>query len=212
MALSTYDELITSIISWSHRKDIDTLIPDFITLSENEMFSNPDEILMVRESEKTSTATAVGTSPNESRFLALPTGFITSRDFKITVSNGVGDLRYQSPSSMNVRSGTGVPCFFTVTDEIELDVVPDQDYTVTMKYFAEFTALSTTNQTNEILTAEPNIYLFGALKQLFIWSEDIDEATKYDGLFTDAIKGANKKSKAGRYGPAPTMKFKGSVA
>lgn len=212
MALSTYDELVTSVIKWSKRKDLDLLIPDFIQLAEGEMFDNPDEILQVRVSEKTSTATAVGTEPNASRFLALPRNFTNQRDFKITVSDSNLDLRYQSPSAMRVRSGTGTPCFFTVTDEIELDVVPDQDYTLTMKYFAEFDPLTTLNQTNEILTNNPNIYLYGALKQSFIYQEETDQATIYDGLFTDAIRGANKKAKAGRYGPAPSMKFKGSVA
>lgn len=212
MALSTYDELITSIIKWSKRQDLDLLIPDFIQLAEGEMFDNPNQILQIRASEKTSTATAVGTAPNASRFLALPPNFTNQRDFKITVSDSNLDLRYQSPSSMYIRSGTGTPCFFTITDEIELDVVPDQDYTLTMKYYAEFDPLTSTNQTNEVLTSNPNIYLYGALKQSFLYQEDINQATVYDGLFTDAIKGANRKSKAGRYGPAPAMKFKGSVA
>jgi len=208
MALSTYNELIDDVIDQSHRKDILTRLPRFIMLAENEMFSNPDQTLEIRESEKTSTAP---TSTTE-RTLALPDGFIQQRDFDIDILENNYPLGYVSPSAMRVRSGTGRPCFFTVTDEIEFDIIPDDTYTVTMRYFAEFTPLSSTNQTNEILTNEPNIYFFGVLKQVFIWSEDTEEAAKYDGLFQDAIRGANKKSKKGRYGKTPTMKYKGAIA
>jgi hypothetical protein len=187
-------------------------MPRFISLAENEMFSNPDEILEMRESEKTSTASLSGTEPNQSRFLALPEGFIQQRDFDITIQESELNLQYQSPSSLKVRKGTGAPCYFTVTDEIEFDILPDQDYTVTLKYFAEFTPISEQNQTNEILTSQPNIYFFGAMKQVFAWSEDDDQLLKYEALFKDAIKGANKKSKAGRYGKTPVMKFKGAIA
>jgi len=211
MAFSNYDDLVKGILDQSHRKDVLTRIPRFIALAESEFFSNPVEILEIRESEKTSTATAVGTEPNQSRFLALPPGFLSQRDFDININDNEIDLAYRSPSSLRVRDGVGTPCYFTITNEIEFDIVPDKDYQVTMKYFAEFTPLSSTNQTNEILLNEPNVYFFGAMKQLFIWSEDDDQAAKYDGLFTDAIKGANKKYKKGRYGKTPTMKFKGAV-
>jgi hypothetical protein len=184
MALSTFDELKASIIQWSHRQDTSftDLLDDFIALAEEEMFDNPDNILKVRDSEKTSTATVVGTSPV-----------------------------YRTPDALVIKSGVGTPRYFTITNEIEFDIVPDQDYTVTMKYFAEFTPLSTTNQTNEILANYSRIYLYGALKQAFVWSEDDVEAAKYDALFQDAIKGANKKADAGRYGPTPAMKVKGST-
>lgn len=208
MALSTYDELIEDVIDQSHRKDILNRLPRFVALAENEMFSNPDEVLEVRESEKTS-IDALSTS---SRFLPLPDNFVQQRDFSITILGGEIDLVYASPSSMNIRSGTGSPCYFTVTDQIEFDIIPDDTYTVTMKYFAEFMPLSDTNQINEILTSEPNVYFFGVLKQVFIWSEDTEEAAKYDGLFQDAIKGANKKSRKGRYGKTPRMRYKGAIA
>lgn len=204
MALSNYEELKDSIIKWSHRKDILTLIPDFILLAEKEFYSNSSNPLEMREQEKTSTATTNGT-----RFLEIPDGFLTQRDFKITVQDYQLDLKYTTPKGLIIKPYTGVPRWFTVTNEIEFDVLPDQDYEVTIKYFAEIPQLTEANPTNDILTIEPNIYLFGTLKQVFIWSEDDDQAAKYDGLFNDAIKGANKKYRKGRYGASPAMKLKG---
>lgn len=210
MALSTYDELITSIINWSHRKDINLLIPDFIALAEIEMFANNDEILELRTIEKTSTATLTG-PPSEIRFVELPPRYLQQRDFRITVNNGFLPLNYQVPEALIVRNSTGTPFNFTVTNEIEFDIVSDRDYVITMKYYAKPEQLTLTNQTNEILTSDPNIYLFGSLHQLFLFSEDDNEAAKWGAKFINAIKGANDRSKAGRFGPSPQMKVKGST-
>jgi hypothetical protein len=211
MALDTYDNLVKSITTWSHRKDLGVLIPDFIRLAEVAMFSNDDEVLELRDDERTASAIAVGTPPNESRFVALPDDYVSQRDFKILVQDDLFNLIYRSPTALIVRSGTGTPCRFTVTDQVELDIVPDQDYTLTMKYQSKPLPLSTTNQTNTILTEEPNIYLYGALHQAFVYSEDDNEAVKYLGKFQDAIRGANDKIKKGRYGPAPSMKVLSST-
>jgi hypothetical protein len=211
MALDTFDNLVKSVITWSHRKDLGVLIPDFIRLAEVAMFSNDDEVLEIRDDEKTATLTAIGTSPNESRFIALPTDYISQRDLKILVQDDLFNLTYRSPTALIIRSGTSTPCRFTVTDQIELDVIPDQDYTITMKYQSKPLPLTTLNQTNSILTEEPNIYLYGALHQVFVYSEDDNEAVKYLGKFQDAIRGANSKIKKGRYGPAPSMKVIGST-
>jgi hypothetical protein len=214
MALATYDDLVTSILKWSHRNDVDMddLIPDFISMAESDMFANAEEILEPRSIEKTSTATAVGTSPNESRFIELPPRYIQQRDFRITYLNKELKLTYHTPNAMRILDGTGLPCNFTVTNQIELDTVPDQDYTLTMKYYAKPAPLTPDNQTNEILTSDPSIYLYGALHQCFLWSEDDNEANKYWLKFITAIRGANKRAKAGRYGASPAIKFVGSVA
>lgn len=203
MALSNYEELIEAVQDSAHRKDLLNRIPRFISLAENEFYSNPDEILKMREFEKTSFATTNGT-----RFLELPENFLMQRDFKITIDTQEYDLKYVTPNAMVVKNYTGAPHFFTVTNEIELDRVPDQDYDVTIKYFSESPALSEAQPTNEVLTLEPNVYLYGVLKQVFIWSQDIEESIVYDGLFTDAIKGANRKYNMGRYGATPTIKLK----
>lgn len=211
MALATYNDLVEQVIKWSHRKDILDEIPDFVLLAENEMFANDEEPLEIRPIEKTSTATLVGTPPNETRFVALPDGFINQRDFRITDNDQLIPLKYEQPHAMVIYDGVSRPTRFTITNQIEFNVVADQDYTITMKYMAEPTALSPANQTNEILTSDPNIYLYGVLHQVFTWSMVDDQALKYWGKFINAIKGANQRAKKGRFGPAPSMKVRGSI-
>ena len=101
--------------------------------------------------------------------------------------------------------GTGQPLFFTITDQIEFERTPDDAYDVIIQYFAIPAALTTANQTNSTLDNFPNIYLFGALAALFIWANEEQLAAQYYQSFIRAIKGANKKDKQGRYGPAPAM-------
>ena len=211
MALDNFDNLVKSIVKWSHRKDLGVLIPDFITLAEVEMFANDDEVLEIRDDEKTATLTAVGTSPSESRFITLPTDFISQRSLKITIQDDQTNLKYRSPTALRIASSTGTPTQFTITSQIELDIVPDQDYTLAMKYFAKPAPLTTLNQTNSILLSDPNIYLYGALHQVFVFTEDDNEAVKYFNKFNAAIRGANDRANKGRYGPAPAMKVLGST-
>jgi hypothetical protein len=200
MALLTYDDLILTVKDYTHRNDLGTKIDDFILLAETEMKSNPDEPLKMNLSEDIVTAPMVITT----RFLALPTGFESSRKFSITVDGSIGGLEYRTPEQLIIRDDTGVPCFFTIRgNEIEFDIVPDDTYTITVTYFAEFTALTEDNQTNIVLTKYPNIYLFGCLRQAFIYAQDTEQEQKYTVNFLSAIESANMKEHDVRYGPQP---------
>ncbi len=202
MALDTFDNLKLEIIDWSHRNDIDLKVDTFIKLAEVEMYSNSIKKLKVRSGETLTT----GTASTSSRFLALPTGFLEMRRLRIDTDTGFLPLTYRTPEQLVSIDGPAVPRFFTVTDQIEFDTVPDEAYTIEFQILAEFTALSDSNQTNPVLTLEPNVYLFGALKQAFVWAVDTEQAAKYHDLFISAIRGANKKYNAGKYGQSPVMK------
>lgn len=196
MALDTQENLIKTVINYSHRGDLGTKMNDFILLAETEMLSNPISQLELNTGEKISTAQ---TSTSD-RFLALPEGFMSSRKFSITIDERVGQLTFRTPSQLNIRQGTGIPCFYTIRgDEIEFDILPEKEYTVTLTYFYEFTPLSDDNQTNYVLTKYPNIYLFGCLSQVFTYTQDTEEEAKYKALFLSAIKSANKSEKKARY-------------
>lgn len=205
MSLDTFDNLKQEVIDWSHREDVDLKLDTFIELAETAMVQNSIAPLRVRSGETRTTDVTSG------RFLALPTGFIEMRRINLELNGVTGDLRYRAPEQMIVHDTTGQPRFFTITSQIEFDREPDAVYTVEMQYFAEFTPLSTASQTNPVLTNSPNIYLFGALAALFSWSNDAEQEIRYQNLFFEAIRGANKNDKRGRYGPAPAMRIEGST-
>tara|TARA_R110000850_G_scaffold101828_1_gene210526 strand:- start:525 stop:1151 length:627 start_codon:yes stop_codon:yes gene_type:complete len=200
MALTNFDELYKSIVDWSHRGDLGEKIADFVALTENAMYSNDAEVLTVRSMETISTALTAG------QYLSLPDNFESARSVRLVTDDGGGELRFQAPEQMRKRVTGGRPSFFTIVgNEIQFDKVPDSEYTIEIQYYRKATPLTEANQTNDILTNHPNIYLYGALAQAFSYSQDDQQASKYIQLFIGAIKGANKADKKGRYGPAPSM-------
>ncbi len=206
MSLSDYDGLKAEIIDWSHRDDLDLKIDTFIDLAESEMLANTVEPLQLR-SEETLTAFATNTSD---RFAALPAGYQSSRKLRIQIADGESyELYYRTPSQLNIISSTGQPQFFTVTDQIEFDRVSDQVYNGEIQYYQDFTALSSSNTTNDVLTNFPTIYLSGAMWALKTYTEEPQAAAGYYQSFISAIRGANKKDWLGRYGPAPVMRVEG---
>ncbi len=206
MAIDTFDKLVQEIIDYSHRGDLDLKIPTFIEIAEVAMLANPDEILKVRGQEVRSLANTDG------QYLALPDDFQAARGLRIvTGENNSINLGYRAPSDIRYRTGTGQPNTFTVTSQIEFDIVPDTVYSVEIHYYKDPAPLTSDNQTNEVLARFPTIYLFGGLWQAFEFSLDTENSQKYRQLFIAAIKGANKKDKQGRYGPAPSMRPAGTV-
>ena len=203
--ISTYQELKDEVISWSHRDDLDLKVDNFIVLAESEMFANTVEPLQLRGEETTTTLYLY--SDLETRLMDLPTGYSSMRKLRIQVENGESvELKYRTPAQLNILSTTGMPRFFTVTSGIEFDRVPDQDYTGEIQYYKDFTALSSANTTNTVLTNHPTIYLFGAMWALKLYTEELQEAVNYYQQFINSITGANNKDKLGRYGPAPMMR------
>lgn len=208
MALDTFENLKLEIIDWSHRGDVDLKINTFIQLAESEMYANQIEPLKIRSEETLATATMDSTTP--SRFVALPDGFQSMRKLSLQIVNGENfEINYRTPSQLRIRSDAGQPCFFTVTSQLEFDRFPDIDYALEIQYIKEFTALSTANPTNTVLTDHPTIYLFGALWALNNWAEKEQDAARYFNQFIGAIRGANKKADVGRYGPSPVMTVDG---
>lgn len=205
MALNNYANLKASVLNWSKRSDASTYIDDFIALAESQMIANAIEPLSVRDMEARATATL------DSRFLELPSNFISMRRFKLVLSGSEPDVRFMAPEQMRVLTDAGQPRFFTITDKIELDRAPDSAYTVEMQYLRQLDPITSTNTTNAILTNYPQIYLHGCLWALYDWSLQDDKADRHYAKFISAIKGANKQSSEGRWGPAPFMRIEGAT-
>jgi len=159
MALSTYDELKTSIANWADRDDLSNFIPDFIALTEARF----NRELRLRSMEQKEYATTVGGQAN----YALPTNYLQMREFRLNTDPTVS-LQYVSPEiyeSWNV--GSGRPKWYTIiANEIRLGPVPSGAYEMEMLFWRKFPSLSSTHTTNWMLQNAPDVYLYGALLEL----------------------------------------------
>ena len=92
MAIGNYAELQAAIKSWSKRNDLDSVIPDFITLAETRINRN----IRIRKMETRVTTSTVSTQ----LYYGLPTGFVQMRHFKLNTSP-VTDLNYLTPERLD---------------------------------------------------------------------------------------------------------------
>ena len=159
MAISTFAELKTATANWLDRSDLTDRIPEFIALAEARF----NRILRTRDMETVSTAisTAAGT-----REYSLPTGFVQMKEFHLS-TDPLTPLAYITPEMMTrlwAGSSKGRPEVFTIiADNVRLGPNPDAVYTTSMLYYKTFTALSDSATTNDMLTNNPDVYLYGTL-------------------------------------------------
>lgn len=204
MSLENYTELKKTIIEWSHRRDANLLIDDFIKLAESEMFSNDEEILNISSFETTVTLLTTG------KEIDLPVDYLSHRSLKIK-SNKV-TLRYETPSELMESPTVGTPTSYTIIgNKIRFNIEPSAEQELTFDYLAEVTPLTSENPTNYILTKHPQIYLFGALWSLKEWAGETEDSQIFYLKFIKSIRGANKRYRKGKYGVAPQMRIKGST-
>ena len=181
MALDTYANLKTAIADFLDRDDLAPHIDDFIDLAEARFKRE----ILIREMIIRGQAVLAG------RFVALPARFVKMKTMRL-MSNPIVVLMELNLHEMNREreAGNGRPFFFTVHEEIEFDVTPDDTYSVEMIYYASFPPLDDDNPSNGLLARAPDAYLYGALvasapflasdERLQVW--DTMYGTVRDGL------------------------------
>lgn len=206
MALDNYDNLKAAVIRLSGRNDIAlNVFDEALSIADKDIYANAVAPLRIREMETRSTAS----TPTDSRFMALPDGFLMMRRLKLNLSLGDQDVRYRTPEQLPTRGDSGIPRFFTVTSQLEFDRIPDSAYTIEMQYFSRFDIISGDAPTNTILTNFPSIYTYGCLSYVYKFAAEEEKAEYYYNQFINAIAGANKQDKRGRYGPSPVQRIEG---
>lgn len=190
MALTNYADLQTALGNWLQRSDINALYPDFITLFEN----CANRRLRVRQQEVTSTLTP------SAGVIALPSDFIAWRRVTWT-GNPRRDLSFVEPSwlqSAYPDAPTDLPTVFTIeSGNIRFMPTDATNTAVELVYWQKIPSLAA-NSTNWLMTANPDVYLFGALTEATAYALDAEKAVLWkarrDELF-DEIEKLDKKSR-----------------
>ena len=159
MAIGTFAQLKTATANWLDRSDLTSRIPEFITLAEARF----NRVLRIRDMEAVSTSisTVAGT-----REYSLPTRFVQMKEFHLT-TDPLTPLSYITPemmTRMQAGSSKSKPQVYTIiADNVRLGPNPDAVYTTSMLYYQAFAALSDAATTNDMLTNNPDVYLYGTL-------------------------------------------------
>ena len=194
MAISSYAELQTAIANFLARTDLNSVIPDFIQLAEARI----NRELETREQEKRSQATLVAGD----EYIALPTDLREVREVKLNTSP-ITVLNYASQSSLDSTysgNGLGKPLGYSIVGkEMKLRPVPDSAYTAEIVYIGNVDALSAVS-TPTLFLRSPDLYLYGALTEAYIYLLDEQIAAQYDEKFTRGINEVRIDEERSHYG------------
>jgi hypothetical protein len=196
MALTTYTELKTSIGDWLNRSDLTSVIPDFISLAEAQI----ERTLRTRQMIIRANASF------DAQYGAVPADFLEVKSLKLTSTNPITPMTYLSIDALDNEiakyTASGRPKFFGVVgDQFRIVPTPDANYTTELIYYAKLTKLSSSVASNWLLTANPDIYLYGALLQAAPYLQDDARiqtwATLYERALNDAQTADDRASSSG---------------
>ena len=194
MAINTYGTLQTAVANWLDRDDLDTRIPEFISLCEA-IFNRA---LRIRAME----TTVSDSTPSGSKEDALPTGYLQMREIHL-VTSPVVSLSYITPEIMyRTRAGSvnGRPTSYTIMgDNILFGPTPDAVYTYSMTYYKAIDALSDSAPTNWAILNAPDLYMYGTLLQAEPFLMNDERVPLWERGFRQAISDIQEQDNKDRH-------------
>ena len=194
MAITTYDELKDSIAKWLNRDDLTAVIPDFISLAEASISRD----LRHFKQEKRVTTVA-----NE-RYENLPNDWLEILQVQLTAGGVISSMSSVEMEKLRAQSdAAGTPKYMRLTaDQIEFYPTPNDDYEITLQYYARIPALTTVDNVNWLLRDAPDVLLYGSLVASAPYLADDARTQIWASLYRAGIEGLNSESqKAKNSGP-----------
>lgn len=184
--IHNYDSLKTAIYNWLLREVTDIVVtPDqvdnYISLCESEL----NRELKIRDLQEAQSLTALAGDD----YVTLPNNYqsICAIQFD-TAPYDIKPMSSRADMNAQFTNDTSRPkAFFIFGDKIIFNCVCDGDYTLDLDYYKSIPAISSLNQTNNILTKYPDLYLYGALKQAHLHAKDNEKLTNVGTVYSNAI-------------------------
>jgi len=183
MALTSYNELKTSVADWLNRTDLTAVVPDFIALAEAQI----ERTLRTRQMIIRAIASI------DTEYSAVPADFLETKSIKLN-TNPVTPLAFESIDAMDIMKGTmyqaaGKPQYFSIVGgQIRVLPVPDAAYSAELTYYSKLTKLSSTVATNWLLAQAPDVYLYGALMQAAPYLKDDARIPVWASIYTKGLE------------------------
>lgn len=180
--MNTYADLQTSIKSWLRRSDLDSVIPDFITLGEDRIYRN----LRVRQMEEEIDSTI------SSGVLAVPADYVDMKylyadlSTKQWLERKTAEWIYRNNPSRN----TDTPRYFA-RDRSNFIFAPVQDVAVKGVYYKRLPSIAT--ELNDIFTAHPGLWLFAALSETAPYIQNDARLPMWEKKYMDILMEVNSE-------------------
>lgn len=200
MSITTYSELKTAVADFLNRQDLTTIVPTFISLAEAGFNRT------LRHFSQETIATISMDAARES----LPTDWVETIRFALT---DLGEIELVSHAMMMdlraTEEGSGTPRYFTHSaGQIEVYPAPGSATSGELLYFAKVPALSDIATTNWLLTAAPDVYLYGALLHSAPYLKDDARVPVWQALYGQAMAELQLSSDRAKYSGPLRMKTK----
>ena len=202
MAITNYGELKTATAGWLDRSDLTSQIPEFVELAEARF----DRVIRVPDMVARDDTFTV-----DSQYETLPPGFLGVARFLLHSSPN-GAMEYMSPARLSARrerrTATGRPGYYTISGgNFEFFPDPDQTYTAALLYYKRLTQLSADEDTNWLLTNNPDIYLFATLVEASPYLKDPETTALWEARLQRAISELALDGERQAVGQSPSMRF-----
>ncbi len=208
MAINTYATLQTAVANWLDRSDLTDRIPEFIALAEARMNRTLRLAIMLNVDQTTlggATALVAGT-----RDYALPSGYLQMVDFHLRTSP-ITTLSYLTPENMNrmwAGSQAGKPLAYTIFSDnssgtpvkkVRLGPSPGSAYDYSIMFYKKIDALSDSNTTEQMLTDNPDVYLYGALLEAEPFLMNDERVQLWATAFQESIRALQEQDNKDRH-------------
>jgi hypothetical protein len=158
MALTNYNDLVTTVESYLARSDLTSIIPTFVMLAQQRMSRD----LRTREMLKVATTTATDGT------VEIPTDFLEMREMHFQ-GNPPITLEYESPDKFFrdlLTTTSGLPYYYTIIGyEFQFAPAPDSQQVLQLLYYAEPTFISSSVASNLYLANYPDALLYATLAE-----------------------------------------------
>ena len=198
MALDNYANLRQAIKKWTHREDIDEHSEDCILEAEQEMFYGQVPFRLNEMITEDITA-------ESAKVIAYPADMLELTNVSIQIEGIYYRLQIIPKAQLSDNGETGCPKFYSMTNQIELDVEPNKSYNFKIEYYKKVEALSDDNPTNIILQKFPLAYKFGSMASAFMYAGEEQKADLYAVRMRDVVSRANTDANNFLYGANPTQ-------
>jgi len=200
VTLSTFGDLKTAVADWLERTDLTSAIAnDFFPITQSKMYLGDRsagmqdiEPLRIRAMVSTGTLTpatggtitiATDVSANWLEFIELTPTY-----------SGAQSIDYMEPWSFRKRvdaiSSTVAPQWIYTVEGGIVYLAPAAISTIRAAWYAKFTALSGSGDTDWIILNAPQVYLYGCLAEACAYLQD-DRLPQFRAMFAGAIKALN---------------------